>query len=91
MAESLINAFLHGTIEGADFRHADHVEVAHGLLARGSFAHAMEKSHVDPKALGSGYVVFFFYSGLVGVISMALAVIVARRTPTAGPSQPSDA
>ena len=40
MAESLINAFLHGTIEGADFRHADHVEVAHGLLARGSFAHA---------------------------------------------------
>jgi len=56
-----------------------------------AFAHAMEKSHVDPKALGSGYVVFFFYSGLVGVISMALAVIVARRTPTAGPSQPSDA
>ena len=49
-----------------------------------AFAHAMEKSHVDPKALGAGYVVFFFYSGLVGVLSMILAVAVARRTPAPG-------
>jgi hypothetical protein len=41
----------------------------------------MAKSHVDPTALGAGYVAFFFYSGLVGVLSMILAVLVARRTP----------
>jgi PAT family beta-lactamase induction signal transducer AmpG len=46
-----------------------------------AFAHAMDKSHVAPAALGAGYVVFFFYSGLVGVLSMVLAVAVARRTP----------
>jgi PAT family beta-lactamase induction signal transducer AmpG len=51
-----------------------------------AFAHAMEKSHVAPMSLGAGYMVFFFYSGLVGVASMVLAVLVARRTgfrPTA--------
>jgi PAT family beta-lactamase induction signal transducer AmpG len=46
----------------------------------GAFAQAMAKSHVSPSALGAGYVAFFFYSGLVGVLSMVLAVLVARRT-----------
>lgn len=45
-----------------------------------AFASAMSKSHVSPSALGAGYVAFFFYSGLVGVLSMILAVVVARRT-----------
>ena len=36
-----------------------------------------------PTALGAGYVAFFFYSGLVGVLPMALAVLVAWRTRTA--------
>jgi PAT family beta-lactamase induction signal transducer AmpG len=44
----------------------------------GAFASAMQKSHVDPAALGSGYVVFFLYAGLVGIASMILAVLVAR-------------
>ena len=44
----------------------------------GAFASAMQKSHVDPAALGSGYVVFFVYSGLVGIASMVLTVLVAR-------------
>ncbi|HEY2658889.1 MAG TPA: MFS transporter [Caulobacteraceae bacterium] len=48
----------------------------------GAFAGAMAKSHVAPSALGAGYVVFFSYSGLVGVLSMVLAVWVARRTRT---------
>jgi PAT family beta-lactamase induction signal transducer AmpG len=54
-----------------------------GLFAHapaGAFAHAMAKSHVSPTALGAGYVAFFFYSGLVGVLSMTLAVLVAWRT-----------
>jgi PAT family beta-lactamase induction signal transducer AmpG len=57
-----------------------------GLFAHappGAFAHAMAKSHVAPASLGVGYVVFFFYAGLVGVASMILAVLVARRTPDA--------
>ncbi len=58
-----------------------------------AFASAMEKSHVAPAALGAGYVVFFFYSGLVGVASMVLAVLVARRSsltvdPGLGPQRP---
>ena len=45
-----------------------------------AFAHAMAKSHVAPMSLGAGYMVFFFYSGLVGIAAMALAVLVARKT-----------
>ena len=45
-----------------------------------AFAQAMAKSHVSPRALGAGYVTFFLYSGLVGVLSMVLAVIVAIRS-----------
>jgi PAT family beta-lactamase induction signal transducer AmpG len=43
-----------------------------------AFASAMQKSHVLPSALGAGYVVFFVYSGLVGIGSMILAVLVTR-------------
>jgi MFS transporter, PAT family, beta-lactamase induction signal transducer AmpG len=46
----------------------------------GAFANAMSKSHVASSALGAGYMTFFFYSGLVGVASMVLAVLVARKT-----------
>jgi len=52
-----------------------------------AFASAMSKSHVSPIALGSGYVVFFLYSGLVGVASMVLAVLVARHTRAEAPGQ----
>jgi len=42
---------------------------------------------VLPAALGAGYVTFFFYSGLVGLASMTLAVLVARfQKPAAAPS-----
>jgi PAT family beta-lactamase induction signal transducer AmpG len=50
-------------------------------LPPGAFASAMAKSHVSPTALGAGYMTFFFYSGLVGVASMILAVLVARAQP----------
>jgi PAT family beta-lactamase induction signal transducer AmpG len=43
-----------------------------------AFAGAMAKSHVSPDSLGAGYVVFFLYSGLVGVLAMVLTAIVAR-------------
>jgi PAT family beta-lactamase induction signal transducer AmpG len=55
-----------------------------GLFAHAppaAFATAMAKSHVAPAALGAGYVVFFLYSGAVGLAAMALAVIVARLQP----------
>jgi PAT family beta-lactamase induction signal transducer AmpG len=44
-----------------------------------SFAGAVERSGVSPAALGSGYVAFFGYSTLIGVLPIALALIVLRR------------
>ncbi len=59
-----------------------------GLFAplRGLFAHepatafasAMARSQVEPSALGVGYLVFFLYSGAIGLIAMVLAALVAR-------------
>jgi PAT family beta-lactamase induction signal transducer AmpG len=49
------------------------------FLAPGSFAGAVEKSGVSPAALGSGYVVFFLYTTLTGVVAVVLAIIVVRR------------
>jgi PAT family beta-lactamase induction signal transducer AmpG len=43
-----------------------------------AFATAMAKAHVAPASLGVGYVVFFIYSGLVGVLAMVLVGLVAR-------------
>ena len=49
-----------------------------------AFASAMAKSQVAPAALGAGYLVFFLYSGAVGLAAMVLAVVVARVQPRAG-------
>ncbi len=73
VVESAARAAAHGGLVGA----------LKGFFTRmpaGAFSHAMAKSHVAPAALGAGYMVFFFYSGLVGVLSMVLAVLVARRS-----------
>jgi PAT family beta-lactamase induction signal transducer AmpG len=43
------------------------------------FAAAVERSGVTPAALGSGYVVFFLYSALIGVFALGLAIAVHRR------------
>ncbi|MGA0603608.1 AmpG family muropeptide MFS transporter [Caulobacter sp. KR2-114] len=48
-----------------------------------AFASALAKSHVDPGALGAGYVTFFLYSGAVGIGAMILTLLVARLTPGA--------
>jgi PAT family beta-lactamase induction signal transducer AmpG len=45
-----------------------------------SFAGALERSGVSGAALGSGYIVFFLYSALIGIIPIILAVIVSRRS-----------
>ncbi len=49
-----------------------------------AFAAAVEKSGVSPEALGAGYVMFFFYSALLGVFALALAVVVQQRSTPAG-------
>jgi PAT family beta-lactamase induction signal transducer AmpG len=56
-----------------------------------AFASAFAKSHVSPIALGSGYIVFFIYSGLVGVASMVLVMLVARsaKDPEQSAAMPS--
>ena len=50
-----------------------------------SFAGALERSGVSPAALGSGYVLFFTYSALIGLLPVVLALMVLRRgDPHAG-------
>jgi MFS transporter, PAT family, beta-lactamase induction signal transducer AmpG len=44
-----------------------------------NFAGALEKSGVTPAALGTGYVVFFVYSVLLGIFAIALSFVVLRR------------
>jgi PAT family beta-lactamase induction signal transducer AmpG len=45
----------------------------------GNFATALERSGVTPEALGTGYVVFFAYSALIGVFAVLLSLVVQRR------------
>lgn len=55
-----------------------------GLFAHAppqAFATAMAHSHVAPASLGAAYVVFFIYAGLIGVLAMILASVVARQQP----------
>jgi PAT family beta-lactamase induction signal transducer AmpG len=47
--------------------------------APGNFAAAVERSGVTPAALGTGYVVFFTYSALIGVFAVVLSLAVLRR------------
>ena len=44
-----------------------------------NFATALERSGVTPAALGTGYVVFFAYSALIGVFALVLSLAVQRR------------
>jgi PAT family beta-lactamase induction signal transducer AmpG len=44
-----------------------------------NFAKAIERSGVSPAALGTGYVVFFMYSALIGVFAIGLSFAVLRR------------
>jgi MFS transporter, PAT family, beta-lactamase induction signal transducer AmpG len=44
-----------------------------------NFAAAMQRSGVTPAALGTGYIVFFTYSAVLGVFAVLLSVAVERR------------
>ncbi|HVL66567.1 MAG TPA: MFS transporter [Vicinamibacterales bacterium] len=58
------------------------LSVVKGLFATRvpeNFATAVERSGVTPAALGTGYVVFFVYSALIGVFAIALSFAVMRR------------
>jgi PAT family beta-lactamase induction signal transducer AmpG len=48
-------------------------------LGPGTFATAVERSGVSPAALGTGYVVFFTYTALTGILAMVLALLVWQR------------
>jgi PAT family beta-lactamase induction signal transducer AmpG len=47
-------------------------------LPQGAFARAADLG-VSPASLGAGYVMFFFYSCLIGGIALVLALMIARR------------
>ena len=44
-----------------------------------NFARAVERSGVSPAALGTGYIVFFAYSALIGIFAIGLALAVRRQ------------
>jgi PAT family beta-lactamase induction signal transducer AmpG len=44
-----------------------------------NFVKAVERSGVSPGALGTGYIVFFAYTALIGIVAIVLALIVRRR------------
>lgn len=65
-----------------------------GLFSRlppESYATALEKSGVTPAALGSGYMVFYLYSTVIGVFAIVLAFMVARRQPEPVVEEPAAA
>jgi PAT family beta-lactamase induction signal transducer AmpG len=56
-----------------------------------NYAAALQRSGVSPAALGSGYIVFFTYSALIGVFAIGLAFAVQRRQRlTASESEPGE-
>lgn len=62
-------------------------------LPAGSFARAADIG-VSPAALGAGYVMFFFYSCLIGVAALVLALLIARKQKqqeAQAPPQPAPA
>ena len=74
-----------GRIVEAAARFADAGGVLSGLKAfvtsqaPENFATALERSGVTPAALGTGYMVFFAYSALLGVFAVGLSLAVQRR------------
>ena len=54
-----------------------------------NFAAAVQRSGVSPPALGTGYVVFFTYSAVLGIFAVLLSLAVERRQRQAS-SQPGD-
>jgi PAT family beta-lactamase induction signal transducer AmpG len=57
-----------------------------GLMSRlppESYAQALEKSGVSPAALGTGYLVFYVYTTVIGLAGMVLVFFVAARQPAA--------
>ena len=55
-------------------------------LPPASFAAATEHSGVSPAALGTGYVVFFAYSALIGIFAIVLSLVVLRQARDSSPS-----
>ncbi len=74
-----------GRIVESVARHSDSGSIFSGLKglfaswAPENFARAVERSGVSPGALGTGYVVFFAYSAVIGVFALALSLAVWRR------------
>lgn len=48
----------------------------------GSYVTGAETVQVAPAALGAGYITFFIYSALIGVLAIVLAIAVVHRTET---------
>jgi PAT family beta-lactamase induction signal transducer AmpG len=54
-----------------------------------NFAAALQRSGVTPPALGTGYIIFFTYSAVLGVFAVLLSLAVERRQRV-NPPPPAD-
>ena len=85
---------IYGRIVEAVARGADDGGVLAGVRdfvasqAPQNFAAALQRSGVTPPALGTGYVVFFTYSALLGIFAVLLSLAVERRQRPPAPSAP---
>ncbi|MBX3479426.1 MAG: MFS transporter [Caulobacter sp.] len=52
-----------------------------GGLPAETYAGALAKSGVSPAALGTGYLVFYVYTTIVGLLAIALTFVVAAKNP----------
>ncbi|WP_235524297.1 MFS transporter [Caulobacter sp. Root655] len=61
-----------------------------GAMTPGSLVSGAAKTGVSPAALGSGYLVFFLYSTVIGVFAVFLTFAVARREKRAAEIPPAE-
>jgi PAT family beta-lactamase induction signal transducer AmpG len=62
-----------------------------GGLPQISYAESAARLGIDPASLGAGYIVFFLYTGVLGIAGVLLAMAVAWRERSVASDVPSPA
>ncbi len=61
-------------------------------MAPSSFARLSEERGIAPEAFAAGYMTFFIYTGIIGVLALVFAIAVMRKQPPAAePAKPAPA
>jgi PAT family beta-lactamase induction signal transducer AmpG len=52
-------------------------------ISRNAFAHLVQERGIPAEAFAAGYMMFFIYSGIIGILALVFALAVMRRQPPA--------